>query len=132
MDQNEMLSRITSASRRDIIQLLKFLNFEIEYILRPRSAPAKGAPRLMTDRRAQSARRVPCGGRPQRNFAYSTPAGGAGGGGYWSTSGNRSQSSDGNAHNSPQDDVNYNRFVFFLHKSVLFLFENIHSVCALA
>ena len=113
MDQNEMLSRITSASRRDIIQLLKFLNFEIEYILRPRSAPAKGAPRLMTDRRAQSARRVPCGGRPQRNFAYSTPAGGASGG-YWSTSGNRSQSSDGNAHNSPQDDVNYNRFVFFL------------------
>ena len=66
MDQNEMLSRITSASRRDIIQLLKFLNFEIEYILRPRSAPAKGAPRLLTDRRAQSARRVPCGGGPTR------------------------------------------------------------------
>ena len=66
MDQNEMLSRITSASRRDIIQLLKFLNFEIEYILRPRSAPAKGAPRLRTDRRAQSARRVPCGGGPTR------------------------------------------------------------------
>ena len=32
-----------------ILLNLKFLNFEIEYILRPRSAPAKGAPRLRTD-----------------------------------------------------------------------------------
>ena len=41
MDQNQMLSRITQANRRDVMQLLNFLNFEIEYILRPRSAPAR-------------------------------------------------------------------------------------------
>ena len=41
MDQNEMLARITQANRRDVMQLLNFLNFEIEYILRPRSAPAR-------------------------------------------------------------------------------------------
>ena len=41
MDQNEMLSRITQTNRRDIVHLLNFLNFEIEYILRPRSAPAR-------------------------------------------------------------------------------------------
>ena len=41
MDQNEMLAKITQTNRRDVMQLLNFLNFEIEYILRPRSAPAR-------------------------------------------------------------------------------------------
>ena len=41
MDQNEMLAKITQANKRDVMQLLNFLNFEIEYILRPRSAPAR-------------------------------------------------------------------------------------------
>ena len=49
MDQNEMLAKITQTNRRDVMQLLNFLNFEIEYILRPRSAPARYVKKVYYD-----------------------------------------------------------------------------------
>ena len=39
-NQEQLFSKITSSNKRDIEHLLNFLNFEIKYILRPRSAPS--------------------------------------------------------------------------------------------
>ena len=40
-DQAALLEKISKSNRGDVEQLLSFLNFEIEYILRPRSAPLR-------------------------------------------------------------------------------------------
>ncbi len=40
-DQAALLDKISRSNRSDVEQLLNFLNFEIEYILRPRSAPLR-------------------------------------------------------------------------------------------
>ena len=39
-NQEQLFSKITNSNKRDIEHLLNFLNFEIKYILRPRSAPS--------------------------------------------------------------------------------------------
>lgn len=68
-DQEQLLTRISTTNRRDIEHLLNFLNFEIKYILRPRSAPNRYTRRLPpNDRRAQSARRP----RSNRRIGTST------------------------------------------------------------
>ena len=41
MDQNALLAKISDSNKQDVEHLLNFLNFEIEYILRPRSAPSR-------------------------------------------------------------------------------------------
>jgi len=58
------LAKISKSNRSDVEKLIDYLNYELECVLRPRSAPLRyaksgssGAPRLYTDRRAQSARR---------------------------------------------------------------------------
>ena len=40
-DQAALLSKISASNRNDVEELLNYLNYEIEYILRPRSAPAR-------------------------------------------------------------------------------------------
>ena len=40
-DQAALLSKISSSNRNDVEELLNYLNYEIEYIMRPRSAPAR-------------------------------------------------------------------------------------------
>ena len=40
-DQSALLDKISKSNRSDVEHLLNFLNFEIEYILRPRSAPLR-------------------------------------------------------------------------------------------
>ena len=70
-DQSALLAKISASNRKDVEHLLNFLNFEIEYILRPRSAPIRyGPPRLRTEKRAQSAQRK----RPVVPSRYGYPA----------------------------------------------------------
>ncbi|XP_059090211.1 glutamate-rich protein 3-like [Tigriopus californicus] len=60
VDQNTLLAKISDTNRSDVEHLINFLNFEIEYILRPQSAPIRyrGSPRLHTHQRAHSAKRL--------------------------------------------------------------------------
>ena len=70
MDQAALLSKISASNRADVEHLISFLNFEIEYILRPRSAPIRYKPPFTPRHRgAQSAKRKPPAGYP------SVPAG---------------------------------------------------------
>ena len=41
MDQKALLAKISSTNRSDVEHLIQYLNYEIEYILRPRSAPLR-------------------------------------------------------------------------------------------